>query len=272
MKVALCQLNSRQDKEQNILAALHELDVAGQSHADVAVLPECVDYMGKADGIKARSEEHLGPTIDRFAEKARKYGMWVLAGTLRTTTPDDERCANTAYLINPQGEVAYFYNKVHMFDVRIEGQVDFLESSAVKAGSEIGFTHIGDVAVGISICYDIRFPELFRAQALKGAKVLFIPAAFTLYTGKDHWEVLLRARAIENQCYVVAVGQWGTHAEGIVSYGRSMVIDPWGTVITCVPDGINTVLADLNLERIDEVRNNVPSLANRRPEVYSNHI
>jgi predicted amidohydrolase len=128
------------------------------------------------------------------------------------------------------------------------------------------------VPVGISICYDIRFPELFRAQALKGAQILFVPAAFTLFTGKDHWEVLLRARAIENQCYVVAVGQWGTHAEGIVSYGRSMIIDPWGTVISCAPDGVNTTLTDINLKRIDEVRSSVPSLANRRSEVYKSYL
>lgn len=268
MKIALCQLNSRQDKEANIVAALKELDKAGQNGAEVAVLPECVDYMGEASGIRARAEPHMGPTVERFSDKARQYGMWILAGTIRTTNDGDERCSNTAYLINPAGEVTYYYNKVHMFDVRIESQVDFLESSAVKPGAEVGFTHINNTPVGISICYDIRFPELFRIQALKGARILFVPAAFTLFTGKDHWEVLLRARAIENQCFVVAVGQGGTHAPGIATYGRSMVIDPWGTVIACAPDGVNTTLVTIDDLRIDEVRQNVPSLVNRQPDVY----
>jgi len=268
MKIALCQLNSRQDKEENILAALRELDTAGSNGAEIAVLPECVDYMGEASGIRERSEPFMGPTVERFAEKARQHGMWILAGTIRTTSEDDERCSNTAYLISPEGEVTYYYNKIHMFDVRIESQVDFLESSAVRPGSEIGFTQIGHIPVGISICYDIRFPELFRIQALRGAKILFVPAAFTLFTGKDHWEVLLRARAIENQCFVVAVGQGGTHAPGIATYGRSMVIDPWGTVIACAPDGVNTTLVTIDLSRVDDVRRNVPSLANRQPEVY----
>lgn len=268
MKVALCQLNSRQDKELNIISALSQLDHAGQEGARLAVLPECIDYMGKTEGIKSRAEIEFGPTIRRFSEKSREYNMWILAGSIRTLNTGDPRCSNTSYLINPQGEVVHSYDKIHMFDVVVDGQINFKESDAIKPGEEIGFAVIDDIPVGISICYDIRFPELFRIQSKLGAKILFVPAAFTLFTGKDHWETLLRARAIENQCYVVAVGQWGNHGEGLTSYGRSMVIDPWGTVLGCLPDGVNTSVFKLDMKKVDEVRKMVPSLANSKPEFY----
>ncbi|RJG09026.1 carbon-nitrogen hydrolase family protein [Pseudomonas cavernicola] len=272
MKIALCQLNSGQDRQANIAAALKGLDEAGAKGARLAMLPECIDYMGPIEGVKENSEPFNGPSVEAFAAKAKEHQMWVLAGTLRTTDGIDARCSNTAYLITPEGKIASFYNKVHMFDVKIKGQVDFLESAVVKPGSSVGFSAIDDIPVGISICYDLRFPELFRAQALMGAKILFLPAAFTMFTGKDHWEVLLRARAIENQCFVVATGQWGTHAPGITSYGRSLVVDPWGTVIACAPDGVNTTVVDLPMGRIEDVRNSLPSLANRKPEVYKDAL
>ncbi|NIE78035.1 carbon-nitrogen hydrolase family protein [Pantoea sp. Ap-967] len=268
MKVALCQLNSKQDKVANIASAIEQIGNAVKQGARVAVLPECIDYMGPISGVLGNSEEFDGATPAAFAHVAKEHGIWIVAGTIRTRSEGETRCSNTAYVISPDGLIHYHYNKVHMFDVLIDGQVDFLESAIVKPGSEVGFTHIDDVPVGLAICFDIRFPELFRAQALKGAKVMFVPAAFTMFTGKDHWEVLLRARAIENQCFVVAVGQWGAHAPGTVSYGRSMVIDPWGTVLATAPDGVNTTVVDLPMHRIDEVRASVPSLANRCPEVY----
>jgi predicted amidohydrolase len=158
---------------------------------------------------------------------------------------------------------------MHMFDLSIPGQLEFMESRTAEAGNEVVTADVAGIPSGLSICYDLRFPELFRLQALAGAKILYIPAAFTALTGRDHWELLLRARAVENQCFVIAANQYGNPSGGIALYGRSMIIDPWGTVLACAPDGINVTTADLDLTAVDRVRSKVPALRNRRADVYS---
>jgi predicted amidohydrolase len=172
-------------------------------------------------------------------------------------------------LFNRDGNRVAVYRKMHLYDVEIPGRVSAKESAVFAGGNEIVNAGIDGVNVGLSICYDLRFPELYRLLALRGAKVLLVPAAFTSYTGRDHWELLLRARAVENQCFVVAADQIGSYAPGKSSYGRSMIIDPWGTVLACAPDCNDVITADLDLAALDRIRQELPALANRRPDVYT---
>ena len=179
--------------------------------------------------------------------------------------PDAARTYNTSLVFDRTGALAATYRKIHLFDIEIPDRVTYQESRTVARGIRAGHGRRSRASpVGLSICYDLRFPELYRQLAVAGARVLLVPAAFTTHTGRDHWEVLLRARAIENQCYVVAAGQIGDHDPGRSCFGRSMVIDPWGTVVAQAPDGVGLAVADLDLERLDPIRQEVPSLANRR--------
>jgi predicted amidohydrolase len=175
---------------------------------------------------------------------------------------------NTTVVLDPTGEIIARYSKIHMYDVVLDGVAEYQESASVTPGDEIAITEIDGIAVGLTICYDLRFPELFRILALRGAQVIVLPAAFTLMTGKDHWEPLIRARAIENELYMIAPAQWGTHPPGKWCYGRSMVVDPWGTVVTTASDGVGIAIATIEPSRVEAVRRQIPSLANRRPGAY----
>ena len=268
MRVAACQLSSASDKEANLRAAIAALDQAAAAGADLAVLPECVEYMGTPEGAKAVIEPLDGPTSQLFAARARQHRMWVLAGSIRCTHESDDRAYNTSMLFNREGERVAVYRKLHLYDVEIPGRVSAKESAVVAGGTQIVNADMEGIGLGLSICYDIRFPELYRLLTLRGARVLLVPAAFTLYTGKDHWELLLRARAVENQCFVIAPGQIGSYMPGKACYGRSMIIDPWGVVLACAPDRNSVITADLDFDAQDRVRAELPVLANRRPDVY----
>ncbi|HEY7222341.1 MAG TPA: carbon-nitrogen hydrolase family protein [Micromonosporaceae bacterium] len=265
MRVAACQVNSRGDRAANLAAALDLLDRAAAAGADVAVLPEYVDYLGPADG-EPKPEPIDGQFATVFAEAARLRSMWVVAGSFHEAGPDPEHTFNTTLVFDRAGALAATYRKIHLFDIEIAGrpEVSFRESRRVSPGTEITSVDVDGVRFGLTICYDLRFPELYRRLAVDGAAVLVVPAAFTTHTGRDHWEVLLRARAIENQCYVVAAGQSGDHDPGRSSFGHSMVVDPWGTVVSQAVDGVGIVVADLALDRVERIRCELPSLANRR--------
>ncbi|WP_306208770.1 carbon-nitrogen hydrolase family protein [Actinoplanes sp. RD1] len=263
MRVAVCQLNAREDRTSNLAVARDLLGRAAAAGATLAVLPEYVDYLGPgADAPKPETVD--GEFAAFFAGAARELGIWVHAGSFHEAGPDPERTWNTSLVFNPQGELTATYRKIHLYDVEIPGRVSYQESRTVAPGDSPVVAAVDGVPVGLSICYDLRFPELYRQLAIAGAKVLVVPAAFMLHTGRDHWEVLLRARAIENQCYVVAAGQIGDHEPGRTCFGRSMIIDPWGTVVAQAPDTVGVVTADLDLGRVEEIRTTVPSLANRR--------
>ncbi len=264
MRVAVCQLNARDDRAANLASARELLERAAQAGADLAVLPEFTDYLGPAAGTP-KGEPLDGEYATFFAQAARQLGMWVLAGSFHEASPDPQRSHNTAPLFNRAGSLVAAYRKIHLYDVDIPGKVSYLESSVIAPGAEAVVADVEGVPVGLSICYDLRFPELYRRLAVEGgAQVILVPAAFMMHTGKDHWEVLLRARAIENQCYVVAAGQVGDHDPGRTCYGRSMVIDPWGTVLAQAPDTIGVTVVDLDMSRLAKIRQEVPSLANRR--------
>jgi predicted amidohydrolase len=264
MRVAVCQLNARDDRAANLAVARELLGRAAAAGADLAVLPEYVDYLGRAEGAP-KPEPIDGEFAAFFAAAARDLGIWVHAGSFHEAGPDQDRTYNTTLLFNRSGDLAATYRKIHLYDVEISGRVSYHESRAVAPGEQTVVADVDGVPTGLSICYDLRFPELYRKLTVEGgAKLITVPAAFMMHTGRDHWEVLLRARAIENQCYVLAAGQIGDHDPGRTCYGRSMIIDPWGTVLAQAPDTTGIVTADIDMDRLLQIRTELPSLANRR--------
>ena len=264
MRVAVCQLNARADRSANLATARDLLDRAAASGADLAVLPEYVDHLGEASTVP-KPEPIDGQFATFFATAARELGMWVHAGSFHEVGPDADHTYNTSLLFDRTGALTAIYRKIHLYDVAIPGRVSYQESRTVAPGGETVVADVDGVRVGLSICNDLRFPELYRQLAVAGAaQVIVVPAAFMLHTGRDHWEVLLRARAIENQCYVVAAGQIGDHDPGRTCFGRSMIVDPWGTVVAQAPDTVGIAVADLDLTRLADIRLELPSLANRR--------
>lgn len=269
LSVAVIQMNSTADVERNIAEGLELIDRAAATGARLVTMPEVWTYLGENAGVRAAAVDMPGDLTEQLAERARRHGIYLHAGSIYETVPGDPRVRNTTVVFDPSGEIVAKYSKLHMFDVVLDGVASFEESAAVKPGDEIVTFDLDGITVGLAICYDLRFPELFRILALKGAEVIMLPAAFTLTTGKDHWEVLIRARAIENGVYMVASGQVGTYDGGQHwCYGRSMVVDPWGTVLATAPDEVGVITATLSQERVQKVRRQVPSLANRLPDRY----
>ncbi len=270
LPVALVQLDATGDCAANIATAVALADQAAANGARLVALPEYLQYRGPDDGFRASARTIPGPHTDPFAEVARRRDAWILVGSTAETSPDPDRPFNTSTLIAPDGSIAARYRKVHLFDVAVDaGPVD-TESARVSAGDTLVTADVDGATVGLSICYDLRFPELYRALALAGAEILTVPANFTERTGRDHWEVLLRARAIENGAYVLAPAQIGG-PPGQPAFGRSMVIDPWGTVIAQASDEVGIIRADVETDRVAAVRRQIPVLANRRPDVYRPH-
>lgn len=268
LRVAAVQMNSGGDKAANLETALGLIDRAAASGARLVALPEVWSYLGPDAGNRASAETIPGPTIDRLADRARRHGMYLHAGSIFEVEPGDPRLFNTTAVLDPDGNVIARYRKIHLFDVVLDGVATYQESATVSPGDDVVVVDIDGMPVGLAICYDLRFPELFRILALNGAEAIVLPAAFTKTTGKDHWEVLLRARAIENGVFVVAPAQVGRHEPGNWCFGRSAIVDPWGTVMTTAPDAETFVLAQLNRALVRQVRCQIPSLANRQPERY----
>ena len=265
LRVALVQLDADSDVEANLDRAAALAEQAASTGARLVVLPEYLHYRGDDEGFRRSARPIPGPLTDPFAAVARRHGCWVLAGSVAEASGDPRRPWNASTLLDPDGRVAAVYRKLHLFDIAVDRGPADAESARVSAGDEAVVADVGGAALGLSICYDLRFPELYRALAEAGAEVFAVPAVFTERTGRDHWEVLLRGRAIENGAFVLAAGQIGGPPR-IPAYGRSMVVDPWGTVIAQAPDGVGIVTADLDLGRVAAVRRQIPSLANRRPD------
>jgi deaminated glutathione amidase len=268
MRAAAVQLNSTNDKTRNLDVAGRLVRDAARDRADLIVLPEKWNLLGAPDELIGGAEElEGGASIDAARGWAREHGVFLLAGSIAERVAGAERLSNTSALIDPDGGLAAVYRKIHMFDVDVGG-VAYRESEHEQAGEEIVTSSIGEVEAGLSVCYDLRFPELYRILAVRGARLITIPSAFTLVTGRDHWEVLVRARAIENQTFVVAPNQVGEAPPHYSSYGRSLIVDPWGVVLAQAPDRECFVAADLDLDRQEQIRESLPSLANRRPQAY----
>jgi deaminated glutathione amidase len=268
MRAAAVQLNSTDDKQRNLEAAERLVRDAAGDGAELIALPEKWNLLGGGEALRGGAEQLEGPTITAARSWARELGVNLVAGSIAERRPDHERLFNTSVLIGPGGEIESVYRKIHMFDVDVGG-VAYRESEHEEPGDEIVLAHAGDVPVGMTVCYDLRFPELYRILAVRGARVLVVPSAFTLHTGKDHWEVLLRARAIENSAFVLAPNQVGEAPPHYRSYGRSMILDPWGVVLATASDEECFVAAELDFALQDRIRESLPSLANRRPESYA---
>jgi predicted amidohydrolase len=268
MRAAAIQMNSTGDQLRNRATAERLVRAAAADGATFVVLPEKWNVLGTPEQLAAGAEPLDGPSTEWARALARELGIDLIAGSI-VEQREDGRRFNTSVHIAPDGESRAVYRKLHLFDVEVGGVV-YRESDDEDPGEEIVTTTLRDGTVlGMAVCYDLRFPELFRILTLRGARVLALPSAFTLATTRDHWEVLLRARAIEDQCYVVAANQIGEHAPGKASGGRSMVVDPWGTVLATAPDDEGYALAELDFARQDAIRARLPALAHRRPQAYA---
>ncbi len=268
MRAAAVQLQSTPDRDRNLAAADRLTRDAAKAGAELIVLPEKWPVLGTPEQTIAAAEPFDGPIVQWAKDIARELQVDLVAGSFSERS-GEERGRNTSVHVGPDGELRAAYRKIHMFDVEVGGRV-YKESEHEAPGEEIVLSETANgLGLGLTICYDVRFPELYRILAVKGAEIITVPAAFTFATTRDHWEVLLRARAIEGQAFVVAANQIGEHAPGIRSGGRSMIVDPWGVVLATASDSETFVIAELDLERQAEIRRTLPSLANRRPEAYS---
>ncbi len=262
--VAAAQMTSTADRSKNLATALRLIGEAADLGAKLVGLPENFSFMGRDEDRIEGAETLEGPTVSALRDVARARRVFVLAGSIAERTDVPGKTANTSVLVADDGAVAASYRKIHLFDVAIPDGARYAESETVLAGREavVAATPLG--RLGLTVCYDLRFPELFRRLADSGAEILCIPAAFTLFTGKDHWEVLLRARAIENLSYVMAPAQVGRHSANRVTFGNSMIVDPWGVVLARCPDGEGVCVAPVSRARLEQVRRELPSLSHRK--------
>jgi predicted amidohydrolase len=261
---AVVQMTSTTDVERNLATAEELVDRAAGRGARLVTLPENFAFL-RSEGQPVPDAQPLdGPWVRRMAELARRHALTLLLGSLPERVEGDGRVRNTSVLLGPDGTTLAAYRKLHLFDIDLPGMEHLKESRSVAPGNEVVVADTPAGRLGLSICYDLRFPELYRELAQRGARVLCVPSAFTERTGKAHWEVLLRARAIENLAYVVAPAQVGHHGGGRASHGQAMIVDPWGTVLAQVPDGEGVALAELDFARLERLRRELPALSHAR--------
>lgn len=267
-KIAVVQMDSRNDKGANLKYACQCIDEAAANGAKLISFPEIMNLSGEnVGGRRPVMRPFRATPTEILMAKAKEHKMYIHSGSFCKVVEGENRAYNTSVIINPEGAIIGEYHKLHPFDITMpDGSVN-KESDRIRPGNEIVVTDTALGKLGMSICYDIRFPELYRIMTLEGAQVIFTPASFTMSTGKEHWECILRTRAIENACYIVAADQIG-QKRAFPAYGHSMVIDPWGTVIAKARDEAGMFYADIDLDYEDKVRQKVPVLENRRADIY----
>jgi len=263
---AVVQLNCTSDEQANWESARGLIERAAGHGARFVATPENTNYLGPHEEKVRRAEPLGGPTCERFGGLARGLGIHLLLGSFNEKSDEAGRCYNTSVLFSPEGEILATYRKIHLFDVDVPGGVKFAESATCKPGEDVVVAETPLGRIGLTICYDLRFPELYRKLVDRGAEILMIPAAFTLATGKDHWEPLLRARAIETQSYVMAPAQHGDHDDAGLkaSWGHAMIVDPWGLPVATASDGPGIALAEIDLDRAARIRKAIPVSQHRR--------
>jgi predicted amidohydrolase len=264
MLLAAAQMTSGADKARNLEMAERLIRKAARSGAQLIGLPENFAWMGPEDHRSANAEPLDGPTLQAMAGLARELQVTLLAGSVLETGAPGGRLYNTSVLLGPDGSRLAVYRKIHLFDVEVGDGQTYRESAAVAPGDQVVVAEAPVGQVGLSVCYDLRFPELYRALAAKGAVLLTVPAAFTLATGKDHWEVLLRARAIENQAYVLAPAQQGRHVRDRQTWGHAMLVDPWGLVTARASEGEGLAIGEFDPDLLARIRRTLPALQHRR--------
>jgi deaminated glutathione amidase len=268
IRVACVQMTSRADKAANLESAERLVAQAAATGADVIVLPEKWNAIGNAQVYLENAEPiEGGESVAAMSDWARRHGVTLVGGSIAERREGREKLSNTSLVFDPSGEIVALYRKIHLFDVEVGGVI-YHESEVEEPGEEPVVTELEDWKIGLSVCYDIRFPELYRILALEGAELVTVPAHFTTPTGKDHWHVLMRARAIENQLYVVAAAQIGETLPGKPAYGRSLIADPWGIVLAQAPDEETVIAAELDRAHLLDIRAKLPSLANRQANAY----
>ena len=265
--VAVVQMTTGRDTAANVTRAGGLVAEAARRGATLVVLPETWNLMDDADGLRGGAESLDGPSLTAARGWAAAHSVTLLAGSITERIPGSEQTFNTSVLIGPDGRDIATYCKTHLFDVAVGGRV-YRESAVTRPGDRVVVADACGQRLGMSVCYDLRFPELYRALIDHGASLIAVPSAFTATTGRDHWEVLLRARAIENQVAVLAANQFGRHDNGTISYGRSMIVDAWGTVLAQVPDGEGIAIAAIDFARQAAVRADLPALTHRRTDLY----
>jgi len=271
MRVAAVQMNSRDDKAANVAAASEGIKRAAERGATLVVLPEVWTYLGPARGIRASAEPIPGPLTEQLAALAREHRIALVAGSFYETPvgAPDQRVYNTSLLFDDTGGIVARYRKIHLFDAAPRDfHSSYRESEDVAPGEEIVTARIGGVTIGMAICYDLRFPELFRALVSRGAELVVLPSAFTYETGIAHWEPLARARAIENECFLIAAGQTGQRPPAHQTWGHSMIVDPWGTILAEAGEEPEVITAEIDLDEVVRTRRRIPSLANRRTDLF----
>jgi len=267
---AVCQMNSTNDVQGNILQATGLIEKAAARGADMVFLPEAFDFIGSSSEETGSLAQPLaGSTIRKFQEVAEANKVWLSLGGFHQKEASDTKIWNTHAIIDEAGRVVETYNKAHLFDVEIPGKFRLKESDYVNPGVSVpNPVHSPLGQIGLGVCYDIRFAEMSLGLRSAGAEILTFPSAFTVTTGMAHWKPLLQARAIENQCYVIAAAQTGQHNSKRASYGHAMILDPWGTVVAECREGVNFALAEIDLEYLNKIRSNMPVNLQRRPDIY----
>ena len=267
MKIGIAQMNSRLDKDNNLLAAEILIDSLAAKGAELVLLPEYFNFVGPENLWRENAEIlDTSPSLARIRQKAIDYKVYIHSGSVMER--DGEKIYNTSLVFDPEGRIVARYRKIHLFDVEVPGGRKYFESDNITAGEDVVVFTIGDITFGLATCYDLRFPELFRSLAMRGAQVVLLPAAFTLMTGRDHWERLVRARAVENLCYMVAADQFGSCPPNHLSYGRSMIVDPWGVVLSQAGDGERVITADIEIEHLRKLRQSFPVLDHIRSDLF----
>lgn len=268
MRAAAVQLSSTEDADLNLERADRLTRDAVRRGAELVVLPEKWTVLGSPEQLEGGAQLLDGPAISWARSIAGEFGIEIVAGSIVERVPELEKTQNTSVHVGPDGRIRAVYRKLHMFDVEVEG-VLYAESAHEQAGEEVVVSELASArGLGMTICYDLRFPELYRLLVARGAEVISVASAFTVPTTRDHWEILVRARAIENQCFVVAANQFGTHGGGYRSGGRSMIVDPWGLVLAMAPDAEGAIVAELDFDQLHAIRDRMPVLSHRREDVY----
>lgn len=269
VRLGVIQMQSRNDLKNNLSRAVERIHEAAEAGADVVALPENFAFMGSDEERAGVAQDLEGEILNTLQTVARASSVILLGGSfLVRSTGNDPRPYNTSVLLDREGRLAGVYRKIHLFDVSIRDDATYRESAFIQAGEKVVTATLEGITFGLSICYDLRFPELYRALARQGAQIVFVPSAFTMTTGKDHWAPLLQARAIENQVYMVAPAQFGRHDEKRQTYGRSAIVDPWGTILVQAPDRECVILADFDEDVLADVRSRMPVHKHQRPELF----
>jgi predicted amidohydrolase len=264
IQAAAIQLNANGARDQNVAKAIQMVEQAAAAGAQLIVLPELFNGYGDLAPVVQQAEPIPGPTSEKLRQCAQDHCIWLVAGSICERSADPNRGYNTCLFFAPDGSQLASYRKLHLFEANVPGNASVCESDHMLRGDEVVMVPTELATCGLAICYDLRFPELFRQMSLRGMEVLLFPSAFTHATGKDHWHVLLRARAIENQCFVVAANQCGRHTERLASYGHSMILDPWGRILAEADEEETIIYAKLDGVRLKSVREVLPALTNRR--------